>query len=137
MLLKKECDYGLRAIRALVGGEIKTVKYICELEHIPHDYGYKILKKLQKAGLVQNKRGPAGGYFLIKPLDSFTLYDVVSAVDSKLFLLDCLRTGVYCTRNTQKAPCKIHQELARIQNLMVSELESKTMDKVLQIKINP
>ena len=77
MLLTKECDYGLRIIRALQDKEIKTVLSICEKEYIPYKYAYKILKKLHKAKLVQNKRGPDGGYFLIKPLSSFTIYDVV------------------------------------------------------------
>jgi len=131
MLLTKECDYGLRIMRTLGDQEKKTVQAICDIEHIPHQYAYKILKKLQKAGLVQNKRGPDGGYFLIKPLDAFTMYDVVSAVDERLFLFECLRKGAECPRNTGDTPCTIHWELVRLQKLLVDEMKAKTMEEIL------
>ena len=133
MLLTKECDYGMRIMRVLGDGQKRTVQAVCDEEHIPHKYAYKILKKLQKAGLVQNKRGPDGGYYLIKPLSAFTLYDVVSAVDERLFLFDCLRDGAACPRNTGEAPCAMHHELARLQNLLIAEMKAKNMAEVLNI----
>ena len=131
MLLTKECDYGLRIIRSLKDKEKKTVKTICELEHIPHKYAYKILKKLQKAGLVQNRRGPKGGYLLIKPLNSFTLYDVINAVDERLFLFECLRDKNLCPCNREDMPCLVHMELVRLQDLLISEMKVKSMEEVL------
>lgn len=131
MLLTKECDYGMRIMRALGDGQKRTVQAVCDTEHIPHKYAYKILKKLQKAGLVQNKRGPAGGYFLVKPLNTFTLYDVVSAVDERLFLFECLRDGAECPHNTGNAPCAMHHELVRLQNMLTAEMKAKNMEDVL------
>ena len=131
MLLTKECDYGLRIIRALKDGQRRTVQTICDGEYIPHKYAYKILKKLEKAGLVQNKRGPRGGYFLIKPLNAFSLYDVVNAVDERLFLFECIRADTACPRNTSDAPCALHHELVRLQNLLMAEMKSKNMEEVL------
>ncbi|MCL2839487.1 MAG: Rrf2 family transcriptional regulator [Defluviitaleaceae bacterium] len=128
MLLTKECDYGLRIIRTLGDGHKRTVQTICDKEHVPHKYAYKILKKLQHAGLVQNKRGPDGGYFLIKPLNTFTIYDVVSAVNESLFVFECLRDGAICPINNDDKPCIIHGELNRIQNVLMDEMKSKTMD---------
>ena len=131
MLLTKECDYGLRIMRVLSDGKIKTVRTICELEHIPFKYSYKILKKLQKAGLVQNKLGPSGGYILIKPLNSFSMYDVAIAVDEDLFLFECLRKGKQCPNNNKDTPCNVHLELIRIQESLVSEMKAKSMEEVL------
>jgi len=131
MLLTKECDYSLRIMRVLSDENIKTVKAICDLEHIPHMYAYKILKKLQNAGLVQNKLGPGGGYHLIRPLNSFTLYDVISAVDDNLFLFECLRDDKQCPNNGKDTQCNVHKELVRLQNSLVSEMKSKTMEAVL------
>ena len=132
MLLTKECDYSLRIMRALGDEEQRTVKTICDMEHIPHKYAYKILKKLQKAGFVQNKLGPSGGYFLLKPLDSFTMYDVVSAVDENLFLFECLKNEKLCPLNNEDAPCKVHTEFIRIQNVLVSEMKAKNMRECLK-----
>lgn len=131
MLLTKECDYSLRIIRALHDGEKRTVQTICEQEYIPYKYAYKILKKLQHAGLLQNRRGPDGGYFLIKPLDSFTIYDVVMAVNKKLFLVECLRNDEYCPLSSGDTPCTVHLELARLQDLLMSEMQVKTMKELI------
>ena len=131
MMLTKECDYGLRIMRTLSDKEIRTVQTICDIEHIPHKFAYKILKKLQNAGLIQNKRGPEGGYFLVKPLSDFTMYDVINAVDERLFLFECLTKGAKCPRNTADAPCSIHGELARLQELLITEMKSKSMEDIL------
>jgi len=131
MLLTKECDYGLRIIRALGDKEKRTVQVICEQEHIPHKYAYKILKKLQNAGFVQNKLGPAGGYFLVKPFNSFTIYDVIHAVDDRVLLFGCLRGESQCSLNVGDKACAIHHELARFQELLISEMKAKTMEEIL------
>ena len=132
MLLTKECDYSLRIMRALADGELRTVKTICDLEHIPHKYAYKILKKLQNASLVKNKLGPSGGYILAQALDSFTMFDVVSAADENLFLFECLKDGNQCPNNSENTPCSVHVEFMRIQNVLVSEMKSKNMKECLK-----
>lgn len=131
MFLTKECDYGIRMIRSLADGEKKTVRTICDLEYIPHQYAYKILKKLERAGFVQSRQGPDGGYRLVRQLNSFTLFDIIVAIDKDLFLFECVQTGHTCPRNDPKAPCAVHQELERIQSIMLQEMQSKTMDTVL------
>ena len=131
MLLTKECDYALRIIRALSDGNKKTVKAICELEYVPHKYAYKILKKLQKAGFVNNKLGPTGGYVRAKSLDEFSMYDIVCAVDERLFLAECLRGDHQCMRNVAGSPCKVHGELRRLQELLVAEMKMKSIAEVI------
>jgi len=132
MFLTKECDYGIRIIRALADNKKKSVQTICEIEHVPLQYAYKILKKLERGGLVKSWRGPDGGYRLIKSPRSFTMYDVVAAIDGKLFVSECLNEEQNCTRNTPETPCSVHFELARIQALIIEEMKSKTMEDTLQ-----
>jgi len=131
MLLTKEYDYGLRIIRALCDNQIKTVGNICDQEHIPHMYAYKIIKKLQNAGLVQNKRGPSGGYILIKPLDTFTMYDVAIAIDGNMFIFECLRSDKQCPNNSKTTPCSVHAEFIRLQGNLVSQMRAKSMAEIL------
>ena len=130
MLITKECDYGIRTIRALSSGTKKTAQEICEAEHIPLKFAYKILKKLQIAGLVKNKRGPEGGYILDKPLNTFTMYDIITAVDERLFLMECMRDGAECPNNA-KTPCTVHHEVGRYQQILINEMKSKTMEEIL------
>jgi len=128
MFLTKECDYGIRVIRALAGEEKKTVETISALEHIPDQYAYKILKKLEHAGFVRSIRGRDGGYQLAKPLNAITLYDVASAISEKLFLFECLREGNSCSRNPPDHPCTVHVEFKRIQELLIHEMRRKTIE---------
>ncbi|MCL2421255.1 MAG: Rrf2 family transcriptional regulator [Defluviitaleaceae bacterium] len=131
MLLTKECDYGIRIIRTLSNGTKKTVEAICEAEHIPRQYAYKILKKLEQAGFLISLRGRDGGYQLVKSLGTFTLYDVITAVDEKLFVFECLKDGISCPLNTKKSPCAIHKEFALVQNMLKDSLTSKFMDEII------
>lgn len=104
---------------------------ICQAEHIPCQYAYKILKKLQRAAFLQITHGRGGGYQLIKPLHTFTLYDVITAVDENLFLFECLRDDKFCPFKAAEKPCAIHQEFERTQKQLVEELQRKPMSKVL------
>jgi len=132
MLLTKECDYGVRAIRSLADGQKQTVAAICEHELIPTQYAYKILKKLEYAGLLQSVRGRDGGYQLAKPLDSITLLEIVGAIDENLFINECLSDEKHCPINNPDNPCAVHIELNRMQAILVSELQSKSMDEILK-----
>ena len=133
MVLTKECDYGVRIIRALSDGEKKMVKAICDMEYIPVPYAYKISKKLEHAGLLLSLRGRDGGYQLTKSLDAMTLYDIVTAVDENLFIFECLSDNNHCPFHQPGKPCTVHLELERLQALLVAEMQMKTMREVLQI----
>ena len=132
MFLTRECDYGLRAIRALAGGGKMTVEEICGAELVPQQYAYKILKKLERAGLVQSIRGREGGYILIKSLSAFTIYDVVGAVDDNLYVNECLREKSACPhKKGEERLCAVHREFERIQGVLISEMRRKTLLEVV------
>ena len=131
MIITRECDYGVRIIRALSEGGKKTADEICEKEHIPSQFAYKILKKLERAGFLLSTRGRDGGYWLVKPLDTFSLYDIVSAVDDNLFINECLRESADCSRNPKDAPCAVHRELGRVQGILVDQLKKKSILEVV------
>ena len=131
MLLTKECDYGTRIIRALMDGEKRTVAAICDMEHIPVPYAYKILKKLEHAGLLQSLRGRDGGYRLAKPLEMITLYDIAIAVDENLLIFECLDNDKHCSFHRLDQPCAVHLEFERLQDCLVAEMRAKTMQEIL------
>jgi len=130
MLLTKECDYGIRVIRALADGKKNTAENICKKEQIPGQYAYKIIKKLEKAGFVKSIRGRGGGYKLLIPLDSITLYDIISAIGNNLCLSECLLEGFVCPIEGNSL-CVIHKELGRIQNVFINEMKKETMANLL------
>jgi len=133
MFLTKECDYGLRIVRALSGGEKSTAEQICAAENIPGQFAYKILKKLERAEYLRSSRGRDGGYWLTKSIDSISIYDIVTAIDKNLFINECLRKGHRCIKDTEDDPCYIHIELGRIQGILVNELRQKTISEIAVI----
>jgi len=54
MLITRECDYAVRIVRALAGGEKLCVNQICEKEDLTPAFVYKILKKLEKKEIVKS-----------------------------------------------------------------------------------
>ncbi|MDR2133510.1 MAG: Rrf2 family transcriptional regulator [Treponema sp.] len=130
MLITKESDYAVRILRALRDGEKRTMPYVCEQENIPHQYAYKIIKKLERAGLVRSYRGAGGGYTLLKNTAKITLLDVVSAVDKEALLFECLRHGHHCPMNEGGKKCRVHMEFNRIQNVILSSLKEKSLTEI-------
>jgi Rrf2 family protein len=57
---------------------------VAERQGIPLRYLEQILQELRRAGLVEAKRGPGGGYALARPPEELPLRDVVVALDGPI-----------------------------------------------------
>ena len=126
MLITRRSDYAMRICRVLHDGKVHNVREICQAEEIPKAFAYKILRELEMAGLVKSERGNQGGYYLNRPLSELTLYDVVNITEDDLAILHCMKEE--CNRNPDSMPCKVHQEIERIQNILIDELKKKTIE---------
>ena len=133
MFIKRECDYAVRVVRALWGESRLSVSDICEKEAITAPFAYKILKKLQKAEIVKGYRGVHGGYSLNRGLDELTLYEVYSAIDPDMFIIECLDPKYNCVRDGQDGlPCLVHKELLSVQDELISLLKRKTIQQIME-----
>lgn len=130
MLLTKEDDYAIRVMRSIKDGGKHTVGDICQEEEIPSAFAYKIVRKLQKAGLVGVERGAFGGCRLRKELSAITLYDVLTAVDDEPLIIPCLRES--CNRNPGSKPCEVHGEMIKIQEVLMRELKARKLSKLFE-----
>ena len=83
MVITRETDYALRILRALLDGKLHTAGQIAQDELLPQAFAYKILKKLEKAGLVEVVRGTAGGCRLSADLTGTSLYDLMKAMGER------------------------------------------------------
>lgn len=133
MLLTRECDYAIRILRVLVGGDVVNVAEIAEREDITTQITYKLARRLDKAGIICSHRGVNGGYQLLHSLDKLTLYDVFLAVEQKLLVSECTGDHSLCSRNTVDSPCMVHMEFCRLQKLMIDELKSRTLKEVMNL----
>jgi Rrf2 family protein len=131
VFVTREADYAVRIIRELSKGGRENVRTICNSEQIPHQYAYKILKKLEKGGLVKGYRGVDGGYALLRDVRTITLFDVITAVDGELLLSECLGHGTDCPmKGAGKRRCGVHREFSRIQALILKHLREKSLADV-------
>ena len=129
MLITRRSDYAMRICRVLHDGKVHNVREICQAEEIPKAFAYKILRELEMAGLVKSERGNQGGYYLNRPLSELTLYDVVNITEDDLAILHCMKED--CNMNPDSMPCKVHQEIERIQKILIDELKKKTIEEIL------
>ena len=80
-----KADYAVRAaVDLAAAGEMITAEQIAEAQGIPLNFLENILRDLRRAGLVESRRGQAGGYVLARPAESITVADVIRAVEGPL-----------------------------------------------------
>jgi len=80
-----KADYAVRAAveLAAVGGLVNA-EHIAQAQDIPVNFLENILRDLRRAGIVESRRGQAGGYALARPADEITVADVIRAVEGPL-----------------------------------------------------
>jgi Rrf2 family protein len=80
-----KADYAVRAaVELAAAGEMITAEQIADAQRIPLNFLENILRDLRRAGLVESRRGQAGGYLLARAADAITLADVIRAVEGPL-----------------------------------------------------
>ncbi|QNK41081.1 RrF2 family transcriptional regulator [Caproicibacter fermentans] len=132
MLITRETDYALRILRALSGGEHVTTADICKKELLPQQFVYKILKKMERAGLVLITRGKDGGCRLIKDLQTVSLFDLMEIMETDKSISACTQPGYPCAwRQKYGKPCMVHQHLQQIQRKLDDELKAFRLSKIL------
>ena len=82
------CDYALRAVLELshyYNNKLIRVSDLSKAQDIPNKYLEQIMLQLKKAGYVESRKGPSGGYALAKPPDEIFLGDIIRLVDKRWF----------------------------------------------------
>ena len=72
---------------------MRSSQQIADQTGIPLPTVAKLMKGLNKAGLVDSRRGAGGGYFLGRPAADITLADVIQAVEGPIALTACADTS--------------------------------------------
>jgi Rrf2 family protein len=82
-----KADYAVRAaveLAAVGSGEPVKAEHIADAQSIPLNFLENILAELRRAGIVESRRGAAGGYLLARPAEEISLADVIRAVEGPL-----------------------------------------------------
>lgn len=133
MLITKETDYALRILRALAGGDRLTTAALARNEQIPQQFAYKILKKLQKDGIIRIIRGADGGCVLAESLEKVTLYRLMQAMGEDSSVSSCMKPGYQCQWRKAHGDtiCRAHLHLETIQQAIDRELNAHNLHEIL------
>lgn len=128
--------YGLRAVLALAARSTDntpiSIKTISELEGISAEFLEQIFFRLRKAGLIASVRGPSGGFYFAKSLDSITLKDIIDASGEGVSIAPCVcGKAPVCTKKVNCEAGRIWEEMSDHINAYLS---SKTLAALLNAK---
>jgi Rrf2 family protein len=87
MRLQAKTRYGVRAVFDIAfhnAGNPTQAKEIARRQDIPLRYLEQIFQDLKRAGIVDSRRGPRGGYYLRKTPGDIRLGDIVRALQGPL-----------------------------------------------------
>src|ERR1700751_1438799 len=91
-------DYATMLLAALADepARVRTATALAEQTHIAAPTVSKLLKQLQRAGLVVSTRGLHGGYQLGRPAAQINAAAILDALEGPLALTDCAAGHGHC-----------------------------------------
>lgn len=131
--LTRKTEYALIAIAQLarVGPRVVSAREIAEEHMVPLPLLMNVLKKLNRAGVVNSMRGARGGYVLATRPEELTLADVIEAVEGPVHLTRCANLneegGRVCGLESS---CPIRRSLVRVHQRLHGFLRGVTVAEI-------
>lgn len=141
MKLKNEIEYVFRILNYLSLQEknrVVTSYEIAEKENIPHLFSIRVLKKMEKKGLLKIYKGAAGGYKLNKNPKDITLKDAVETIETEIIIKDksCVVGQTSCSVIFNVLEKVENNFLNNLQKFNFKDLTTPNIDKITKIEID-
>jgi len=133
--ISKKMEYALCALYYLMKKEKNSpssVKEISREMDIPEKFLFHILKSLEKARMVISRKGPKGGYIMLKSPKEINFKEIVEAVEGNIDLVDCTRGENMCPRQEK---CPFPPAWNSIKRKVESLFEEMTFERVFSKEI--
>ena len=136
MKLSLRGEYALRALLVLglnYGQPVVRIQTISERQNIPKRFLEQILNDLKSAGIVQSRRGVAGGYRLARRPEEITLATIVRHVEGALAPVSCVSERFYekCSC-PDESRCAIRSVMGEIREAVVRIAERVTIAELCE-----
>ena len=131
MLISTKTRYGLRAlIDLIINYKDKPIylKEIAKRQHIPLRYLENIFLKLKNQGIVKSYKGKGGGFVPEKDTSNITLFDLISLLENKRTLSECITEPLKCDLSKD---CKTRELWVKLEKSINEKLESITIDTLI------
>ena len=131
MKLSLRGEYALRAL--LVLGQqsrraVVRIEVISRQQNIPKRFLEQILNDLKSIGVVESKRGVAGGYRLARAPEEISLAAVIRHIEGALAPVSCVSERFYekCSC-PDEARCPIRSVMKEVRDAVVTIMEKLTV----------
>jgi Rrf2 family transcriptional regulator, cysteine metabolism repressor len=136
MKLSLRGEYALRAMLVLglnYEQPVVRIQAISDQQNIPKRFLEQILNDLKSAGIVQSKRGVAGGYRLARQPEQITLASVVRHIEGALAPVSCVSERFYekCSC-PDESRCAIRAVMKEVRDAIVAIVERVTIADLCQ-----
>lgn len=131
MKLSVRGEYALRALLVLgvnYDQQVVRIQTISEQQNIPKRFLEQILNDLKSAGVVESRRGVAGGYRLARNPKEIALAVVVRHIEGALAPVSCVSERFYekCTC-PDESRCAIRSVMKEVREAVVRIMEKTTI----------
>lgn len=133
MKLSVRGEYALRAMQVLArdyqeDDSVVRIQEISQKQNIPKRFLEQILNDLKSAGIVQSKRGVAGGYRLKRSPDQITLAEIIRHIEGPLAPVSCVSEKYYekCSC-PDESRCAIRSVMKEVRDSIVQVMEATTL----------
>jgi Rrf2 family transcriptional regulator, cysteine metabolism repressor len=136
MKLSLRGEYALRSLLVLglnYEQPVVRIQAISEQQNIPKRFLEQILSDLKSAGVVQSRRGVAGGYRLARRPDQITLAEVVRHIEGALAPVSCVSERFYekCSC-PDEARCAIRSVMKEMREAIAKVAERVTIAELCE-----
>ena len=133
MKLSVRGEYALRALMVLArdfqeDDAVVRIQEISDKQNIPKRFLEQILNDLKSAGLVESKRGVAGGYRLRRSPEKITLAEIVRHIEGPLAPVSCVCEKFYekCSC-PDESRCAIRSVMKEVRDNIVKVMEQTSL----------
>jgi Rrf2 family nitric oxide-sensitive transcriptional repressor len=128
-MFSQTSEYALRVVAYLgsLDGTPATTKDLAVATKIPEGYLAKVIRSLNRAGLVLSQRGLHGGSILARSPEDITMFDVVNAVAP----IQRIRTCPLGIRSHGNVLCPVHKRLDNAIALVERAFKQSTIADML------
>jgi Rrf2 family transcriptional regulator, iron-sulfur cluster assembly transcription factor len=128
VIFSKRCEYGLQAVLYLSTfdkGMVVSAEDIASKLTIPKEFISKILQSLTESGIINSKKGKAGGFSLAREPKRIKLLDIVAAIDGLGMFNNCVLGFPNCNPAN---PCPLHEKWGVLRSKTYEMLNEDTID---------
>src|ERR1700753_2892406 len=136
MKLSLRGEYALRALVVLglnYDQNVLRIQAISDQQNIPKRFLEQILNDLKSAGIVESRRGIAGGYRLSKPPEQISLALVIRHIEGPLAPVGCVSEKFYSKCSCpDESKCGIRSIMKEVRDAIVTILEQVSVAELCQ-----